>query len=188
MHSQLREALSALLFVATSAVVHANGPALEVLRADEYRVKAAMLFNFARFVEWPAEAFSSPDMPLDLCIVGADPFGAVLDDSLRGHLVAGRAIQVRRMADIQPGCHLAFVSGSERRRMSVIADRLRSAGTLTVAEDEGFGIVGGMIELFTDGDSIRFNIYPPAIERSKLRASARLIALAANQKRPGGHR
>jgi hypothetical protein len=187
--SQFKLALTAVAFATVAAVAVAAGPSVnEGPRADEYRVKAAMLFNFARFIEWPPEVFASPTTPLSVCVLGVDPFGGILEDALKGHLVGGRAIQTRRMADVEAGCHVVFISGSERKRMSVIADRLRNAGALTVAEEDGFGTVGGMIELFTEGDSVRFNIYTTALEQSKLRASARLIALAANQRHVGGRR
>lgn len=183
----LKPVLVALAVIASSAVAAAAGPA-EAERADEYRVKAAMLFNFARFIEWPPEVFASPSAPVTVCVLGVDPFGSVLDETLKGHLVAGRTLQIRRIPDVESGCHVVFISGSERKRMSVIAERLRPSGALTVAEEEGSGTVGAMIELFTDGESIKFNIYTGALEQSKLRASARLIALAANQRHPGGRR
>ena len=184
---RFRSGVAAMAIVAAGAVLRAGGPytGSEVQRADEYRVKAAMLFNFTRFIEWPAEVFSSPTTPLTVCVLGVDPFGGILEDALKGHSVGGRAIQIKRIADVEPGCHVVFISGSERKRMSVIADRLRTSGALTISEEEGFGTVGGMIELFTDGESVKFNIYTGALEQSRLRASARLIALAANQKHGG---
>jgi hypothetical protein len=92
------------------------------------------------------------------------------------------------MSDVEPGCHLLFISASERKRMAVIVERLRTSGVLTVSEDEGFGAVGGMIELVTQSDRVGFNIYPGALERVGLHASARLIELAWNQKHPAGGR
>jgi hypothetical protein len=182
----LRSAVATIVIVTTSVALRATGPiGPEVQRADEYRVKAAMLFNFTRFIEWPADVFSSPATPLTVCVLGVDPFGAILEDALKGHSVGGRSIQVKRMGDVEPGCHVVFISGSERKRISVLADRLRATGALTISEEEGFGTVGGMIELFTDGESVKFNIYTGALEQSRLRASARLIALAANQKHGG---
>jgi hypothetical protein len=190
MIARLTIAVAAAFWVAAFGVAPmATGPSVfESQRADEYRVKAAMLVNFARFVEWPPEVFATPAEPFDVCVLGADPFGSILDDALKGHMVGGRPMETRRIADVEPGCHLVFISGSEQKRMAVIADRLRATAALTVAEEEGFGAEGGMIELFTEGDSVRFNIYTSALEQSRLRASARLIALAANQKHHGGRR
>jgi hypothetical protein len=184
--------LVALALAAMSAqTIGAQGlllPGTAAPRADEYRVKAAFLFNFAKFVEWPASAFPSQAAPLNVCVLGADPFGDVLEETLKGRSVGGRSIVARRLAEVEPGCHLLFVSGSERRRLAVIAEQLRSESVLTISEDEGFNALGGMIELFTEGESVQFNISPSAVERSGLHASARLIALAANQRHSAGVR
>lgn len=161
----------------------------ESQRADEYRVKAAFLFNFVKFVEWPTQAFSGQTAPLTLCVLGLDPFGSLLDDTLRGRAVAGRSIAIRRIPELESGCHVLFISGSERRRLALLTDQLRGISVLTVSEEAGFTTLGGMIELFTAGESVQFNIAPAALERSGLHASARLIELAANQRRqPGGRR
>lgn len=181
----LRRLLTCALIALSGAVTLAAG--VEAGRVDEYRVKAAFLFNFARFVEWPVDTFRHPSAPLTLCVLGVDPFGALLEQELQRQST-GRPITTRRISQIEPGCHLVFISGSERKRLSVLADALRSAHVLTVSEEEGFGRVGGMIELFTDGDSVRFNIYPDEVERAGLRASSRLITLAANQRHAGGGR
>jgi len=172
---------------ATTRPVRAAEAEQQKQPADEYRVKAAMLLNFAKFVEWPAGAFSAPTTPLTVCVIGVDPFGSVIDEAFTGR-IGGRPVITRRLTDVEPGCHLLFVSGSERKRMAFIADRLRLAGVLTVSDDEGFGAVGGMIELFTQAESVQFNIYPNAVEQSGLRASSRLIALAANQRHAAGAR
>src|SRR5215218_229657 len=76
----------------------------ETQREDEYRVKAAMLFNIAKFIDWPPAAFSGPPAPLNVCVLGVDPFGGTLDEALKGR-VGGRAIATRRIADVEPGCH-----------------------------------------------------------------------------------
>lgn len=155
-------------------------------RADEYRVKAAFLFNFAKFVEWPPQAFSGQGAPLTVCVLGLDPFGNLLEDTLKGRAVAGRPLAIRRIPEVESGCHVLFIASSERKRLALLTDQLRGSSVLTVSEETGFTTVGGMIELFTAGESVQFNIAPTAVERSGLHASARLIALAANQRRQGG--
>jgi hypothetical protein len=183
--------LAAMTVVATTLTVVGNAASVivsEAERADEYRVKAAMLYNFAKFVEWPADSATTPAPPLNVCVLGVDPFGTMLDETLKGRLVAGRPLVSRRLSDIEAGCHLVFISLSERKRMAVIVDRLGASHVLTVSEDEGFGAVGGMIELVTQTDRVGFNIYPGALERVGLHASARLIELAWNQKHPAGGR
>ncbi|MGC4081131.1 MAG: YfiR family protein [Vicinamibacterales bacterium] len=191
MPRRLRIGLVAVVLMTAGVVVRAGRPVAggtERQRADEYRVKAAFLFNFTKFVEWPVSAFATPSVPFNVCVLGVDPFGEMLDETFRGRLIAGRAVLVRRMRDPESGCHLIFISSSEHRRLAVLADRLRATSVLTVSDEEGFNAVGGMIELFTDGESVQFNISPAAVERAGLRASARLIALAANQRHAGGRR
>jgi hypothetical protein len=189
---RIRHALVAIGLLATGSALAPNGSHLLAAesggRADEYRVKAAFLYNFVKFVEWPAAAFNTASAPLTLCVLGADPFGSVLEETLNTRMVGGRPVVARRIADVEPGCHLLFISGSERKRMAVIADQVRTSSVLTVSEEQGFSGLGGMIELFTDGESVQFNIYPSVVEASGLHASARLIALAANQKHQSGGR
>lgn len=190
MRTRLTPWVLAVALAACSVGVAARtltGPS-ESQRADEYKVKAAFLFNFAKFVEWPPQAFSGQGAPLTVCVLGLDPFGSLLDDTLKGRAVAGRPIAVRRIPELEPGCHVLFISGSERKRLALLTDRLRGTSVLTVSEEAGFTTVGGMIELFTAGESVQFNIEPAAVERSGLRASARLIELAANQRRQAGGR
>lgn len=172
-------------------VLGAAGPGTgpgEGTRADEYRVKAAFLFNFAKFIEWPSSSFSGTTTPLQVCVLGVDPFGWTLDDTLRGRAVAGRPIQVRRMTEPDRSCHLLFISTSERKRLPLITEQLRGASILTVGEDDGFIAAGGMIELISDGDNVQFNVSPLAAERAGLHVSARLVSLAANQRHASGGR
>ncbi len=186
-----RAALTAVAVAATAAVLAGAalpGEGADPPAADEYRVKAAIVYNLAKFVEWPADAFAAASTPLNICVLGVDPFGQALDDAFRGHLVAGRTVTLRRTAEVEPGCHLVFISGSERKRMAVLADRLRTSSVLTVSEQEGFCAIGGMIELFTEGDHVRFNLTVAAIEAARLRVSARLREIASNEKHLSGDR
>ena len=147
-------------------------------RADEYRVKAAILFNLAKFVDWPRSVFTGASAPLVLCVLGADPFGSVLDDTLNGRLVGGRPLVAMRITEVTHGCHMLFVTGGERKRLAVIADQLGGTSVLTVGEDEAFTEDGGMISLAVDGERVRFGINGRVAERAGLKVSARLLALA----------
>ena len=93
--------------------VRAQAPAF-----DEYQVKAAFLFNFAKFVEWPPDAFTSADEPIGICVLGQNPFGSVLEETVRGKVVANRTFVVRQIPDAQhvSGCHIVFMSASEGKR------------------------------------------------------------------------
>jgi hypothetical protein len=152
----------------------------QVERADEYRVKAAILYNLAKFVDWPPEAISGPQAPLVVCVLGVDPFGPALDDALKGRLVGGHPLAVRRMGGLSPGCHVLFVSASERKRTAIVIEDLGASPVLTVGDDDGFDTAGGMIELVTVRETVRFNINREAVDRARLHLSARLLALASN--------
>lgn len=156
--------------------------------ADEYRVKAAILYNLAKFVDWPSDAFAAPAAPLSLCVLGVDPFGALLDEALKGRQVSGRSIVTRRVAEPDPSCHVLFIATSERKRLGLITERLGTSGVLTVSEESGFIDVGGIVELVTEGGRVRFHINAAAAERARLRVSARLLALAATPRHVEGER
>lgn len=181
--------LIAAVFAATSTVVAASASNLAPAtgqRVDEYRLKAALIYAIAKFIDWPAETFSGPASPMNVCVLGADPFGSILDDTFKGHTVGGRTVTVRRVPDVDHGCHVLYVSRSERKRMSLIADELRVSSVLTISEEDGFRSVGGMIELFTDGERVRFSLNLKALEAARLKASARLRQI--DQQQDGGER
>lgn len=171
--------LAVVLLVAGGAVGVAARSAVGAL-PDEYRVKAAILYHLAKFVEWPADAFPAPDAPFAVCVLGVDPFGELLDESLKGRQVAGRAFAVRRLAEPQGGCHVLFIATSERRRLGLITEQLGKTGVLTVSEEDGFTALGGIVELINEAGKVHFHINAAAAERARLRVSARLLALAAN--------
>jgi hypothetical protein len=148
---------------------------------DEYRVKAAILYNIAKFVDWPSAAFAAPDAALGVCVLGTDPFGSQLDETFHGRQVHGRAVTVHRSADVDTSCHIMFVSRSERKRRSAVLERVSTSPVLTIGDDEGFGAAGGMVELATEGGQVRVSINNGAAQRAGLRVSARLLALAAQR-------
>ena len=162
------------LAVAAPALRAQSGP------QNEYAVKAAFLFNFAKFVEWPAEAFATPQSPIVIGIIGSDPFGSILDETTRGERVNGRDIVVKRFKwdDQVTACHILFVSPSEHRRLAQLVDRLTGSGVLTVGEHEEFTRGGGMIHFLSENYRIRFAINIRAAERGRLKISSKLLSLA----------
>ncbi|MDX2032042.1 MAG: YfiR family protein, partial [Blastocatellia bacterium] len=127
---------------------------------DEYQVKAAFLFNFAKFVEWPGEAFPDGGAPLVIGIVGSDPFGATLDQTVSNKSVNNRQLSIRRLKWGQNlrSCHILFVSSSERRRMGQIVESLKGASVLTVGEMEQFNQQGGIINFLMEENKVGFEI------------------------------
>ena len=161
----------------------AVSPPLALQRVDEYRLKAAVLYNLAKFVEWPDEAFADPAAPLVVCVLGVDPFGAALDDTLRGHSVGGHATVAKRIAEVTPGCHVLFVANSEAKRLPAILERTRTSSVLIVGEAAGFIDRGGMIGLATDDDRVRFDVNLAAADRARIKISSRIMALASSVRR-----
>lgn len=152
-------------------------------RADaqglEYQVKAAFLFNFTKFVEWPFDAFTAPGDPVTVCVVGDDPFGESLDAVVQGETANGRPLKVHRtrsFADLRT-CHMLFVPRSERRQGTILAS-LRGAGILTVGDGDGFLTDGGIIRFVLDQNRVRFEVNLAAAEGNRLRLSSKLLRLA----------
>jgi YfiR/HmsC-like len=173
----MKPALLALLLVGASAGARADA------RHDlEYQVKAAFLFNFTKFVEWPSEAFKTPGDPLTVCVVGDDPFGDNLDAAVQGETVNGRRLKVvrtRTLAELRTtDCHLVFVARSGRQRQQEILAALAGTGILTVGDETGFLTDGGVIRFVLDDNRVRFEINLAAAEASRLKLSSKLLRLA----------
>jgi hypothetical protein len=146
----------------------------------EYQVKAAFLYNFAKFVEWPEDAFEGPTDPMILCVVGDDPFGESLDTVVHGETLNGRPLVVHRTRDLYEirDCHVVFVPRSERGRQERILEDLRNRGILTVGEADGFLTGGGIIRFVLEQNKVRFDINLQAAESSGLELSSKLLRLA----------
>jgi hypothetical protein len=169
--------LVAILVVATGLV---RPSASSVDGLTEYEVKAAFLFNFTRFVEWPGSAFANDRAPIVIGLFHSDPFGAALRRVVEGQTVRGRAVEVRvvKSYDEVRTCHLVFVSAAEERR---IPDLLRSGAVsrvLVVGESSGFAQAGGMMNFVMDGSRVRFEVNLRAAERAGLKLSSRLLSMA----------
>jgi hypothetical protein len=144
----------------------------------EYRVKAAFLFNFAKFVEWPLDADGGP---LQICVAGRNVFGDALADTVRGENINGRPLAIRVILEPEPGCHIIFVPRGAATAAYLRA--ARSSPTLTVGEIPDFIAQGGIVNFMLEGTSVRFEIDSEAAERVGLRISSRLLRLA---RAPGG--
>jgi hypothetical protein len=145
--------------------------------SPEYQLKAVFLFNFAQFVEWPASAFPGPDAPLVICILGDDPFGPYLDETIRGESVNNRPLSIRRYRTVQEieSCHILFVSRREQGHLQEILDSLKGRSILTVSDFEGFASRGGMIRFVTDRNRIRLRINLEAARAANLTLSSKLL-------------
>jgi hypothetical protein len=163
----------ALLLVAPPAAVRAQ------VAASEYDVKAAFLFNFTKFVEWPGSAFSDDRGTLQLCVFGGNPFGKSLE-SVIDEEVGGHRLGVRRVEDPGKlaGCHVVFIDPSENDRTPQVLSSLRGEPVLTVGDNRGFLDRGGIINFVLEGTKVRFEINQEAAERAGLKISSKLLRLA----------
>lgn len=147
--------------------------------ASASAVKAAYLLNFTRYVDWPRAAFPDSSSAIVVCVVGADPFGPVLDDVVRNRQVQGRPIEVRRLPSPQPtdSCHVAFLSGGPpalRRAREVWRER----PVLLVGDGPTFAAKGGTIGFVEADRTIRFQINADAARAHGIQISSRVMALA----------
>ena len=179
----MRRASQIVLSIATTAQLALAGVVCAQPAHLEYEVKAAFVYNFAKFVEWPSSAFADKDAPLVFCIVGHDPFKGELEHIVDGRTANGRRIVVRD--DINPtdgsACHLAFVPAAEDARVMRVVPALHSASgatILTVGETDEFAAAGGMIRLFIEAERVRFDIDTVSAERAGLKVSSHLLKLA----------
>jgi hypothetical protein len=169
-------AAAALTFAA--AVANSAAAALEASAAE---IKAAYLYKFGYFVEWPQAAFAANDSPINLCLVGTDPFGATLDDMVNGQKIGTRPIKVRRMSTIDPGsgCHIVYVSSGAG---STATAALHASGALTVTDAADEGGNAGIINFVIKDNKVRFDIDDAAAASSGLVISSRLLNLALDVK------
>lgn len=153
------------------------GPA-QPAPASEYQIKAAFLFNFAKFVEWPPNAFSSANTPFVIGVLGQDPFGSNLDNTVRGERVNNRELVVQRYrtpAEVR-NCHILFISRSESDRLDQIVAVLKSRKMLIVTDADG-GSGGVIIRFVNEGNRIRFKIDAQAAKAANLTISSKLLRL-----------
>ena len=146
----------------------------------EYELKAALVFNFTQFVDWPAAAFASPRAPFVIGVLGRDPFGHSLDEVVQGEQVGSHPIVVERCRDTRAAarCQLVFVSASERYDLAPVMAALRGRAVLTVGDFDGFLRQGGMVRLYHSGKRIRLRIDREAARAAGLTMSAKLLRVA----------
>ena len=148
--------------------------------SSEYLIKAGFIYNFANLVQWPSNAFTQPDAPIVIGILGEDPFGTVLDRVLEGKKVNGRVFVVKRLKSVLDlkECHIVFVSSSEMAHFAEAIHLAKGMPILTIGENPGFAKRGGIINLVLEDNKVHFEINVEAAKEADLNISARLLALA----------
>lgn len=152
-----------------------NGP-----RAPEYLIKAAYLYNFALFVEWPADAFTAPDAPFLVCIIGSDPFGWAIDRTIHDKRISDRRIVIERLQSTQDArhCHLLFVSGSDGALTADLAKRLAGLPILIVGDAPTASPFAGAVVFTVHDNKVGFEIDLQAAKRTRLKISSKMLNLA----------
>lgn len=148
--------------------------------SHEYPLKAVFLLNFAQFTDWPTNAFAASDSPLVIGVLGDDPFGALLDDAVRGETMNGRKFVVeryRRVEDIKT-CHILFISQSEIKRLDKTVENLKGKPILTVSEIDGSAYRGVCVRFITENNKIHLRINTDALQAAKLTMSSKLLRVA----------
>lgn len=147
-------------------------------RVSEYHVKAAFLYNLAKFVQWPPSADRSDQ--LVVCVIGNEFFSTLLHDLVKGKSVQDRAIIVRgpRKGDDLHACHMVFVSAIESRNTADILLRVPAAGVLTVGETPDFVREGGLARFYVENNRMRVEIDAAAADQAGLKIQSQLLSLA----------
>jgi hypothetical protein len=182
--SSLRGRLFCLLAVGIastlfgSSCVHAQKS-----NPTEYEVKAAYLYDFGKFVAWPAKVAAADDFPI--CVLGEDPFGATFDAAIAGEVINGKKVVVNRIAKPQGAvsCRIVFISASEESQLKEILATLDKTSVLTVSDISQFTRRGGMIQFVIDANRVRFEVNVTNAERAGLILSSQLLKVAINVRR-----
>ena len=166
--------------VSIGLLIAATTLAAQGARPSEYQVKAAYLYNFGKFVALPQQASSSKTDTFNICILGQDPFGGVLDSALAGEIIGGKTAVAKRIMNLEEAtsCQILFISSSESVRLDRILKALDRNAILTVSDMEKFSQRGGMIQFVSADNKIRFQVNLSAAQNSGLSLSSELLKVA----------
>jgi uncharacterized protein DUF4154 len=146
----------------------------------ESEVKAAYLYNFARFIAWPDQSFAGPSGPIQICIISEPSFEATLKEIVTSRMVDGHPVQVMRVGAVAEAdlCHILFVSSNEEKRARAFVENLGRGGVLTVGETQEFFEKGGMIRFAVRDGKVQFQVNLRAATQAGVHISARLLGVA----------
>lgn len=171
-----REIISALIVPVLVLVL----PARADEPSREYEVKAAFIYHFVQFVDWPASAFQSDTSPITIGVLGGNPFGDALEHAIEGKSVNGRSLAIRyfsRVEDVEK-CQALFVNSSDPNVLETVQDKLKNQSVLTIGEADQFLSTGGIIRFYNEDNKVRFEINVAAAEHARLQISSKLLRLA----------
>jgi len=192
-HLRRRLSLTALavrLVIGTVMATAVGVADVQAQKPSEYRVKAAYLYGFGRFVDWPATAPADAGKAFVVCVLGDDPFGRLLDEVATDAVMKDKPVAIRRISRVEESgaCHTLFIGASEGARLGRILDSLGERPVLTVSDAPGFAERGGMIGFFLDDNRVRFTVNLAATQEAGLRMNSELLRVAASilKTRPPG--
>jgi hypothetical protein len=162
-----------------AACLAAVSLAAQAPAVSEHEIKAAFVYNLAKYVDWPAETLPAPESPILLCVVGKDRFGNAFS-AIDGRKAQGRDVRVRRGLAPEEirGCHIAFVSDSEARRVGAVLAQASGVPALTVSDIEGFAEAGGAVGLVSTDQRVQFEVNLHSVQAANLKLSSQVLKLA----------
>ncbi len=184
-HRHHRRALWLSRIVSTALCLCPTIALAQISRPNEYQVKAAYLYDFSRFVEWPSQPGNDRKDAFAICVLGKDPFGPALDAALAGEMRAGQNLIARRISNMQDAlaCRILFISTSEQDRLKEILTAMNKASVLTVSDIPQFSERGGMIEFVLKDDKVRFDVNLASAMDAGLTVSSDLLKVALKVRR-----
>ena len=176
--SSMRRGVSAVL--AILCLLQGTPLYAQQTKAAEYAVKATYLYNFSRFVQWPADANAAKGESFPICVFGEDPFGPVLDSILGGESIKGRPVVVKRVLKLQDSmeCRVLYISSSEDNRLKEILAGLDKTSVLTVSDIPQFSQRGGIIQFVNVANKVRFEVNLSSAQDAGLILSSDLLKVA----------
>ena len=148
--------------------------------SQEYKLKAAFICNFARFIEWPPGSFANDDAPFVIGVVGADPFNGALEQAVAGKKVGSRRVEIRHLGAVDKitSCQILVIPTTDDESESAILRKVGKDPVLSIGESDSFCALGGCIRFFTEDNKMRFEINVDATDQAQLKISSKLLKLA----------
>ena len=175
-----RFAMSLVMVAVVCGIVAPRRATAQLQPTREYDIKAGFLFNFMKFIDWPSEAFASSSSPINVDLLGRDPFDGALERYLEGRTIESRPIVVTHLTAprVLPAGHVVFIASSEEKRLDPVLAAYAKEAVLTVSDIDRFADRGGVIGFVSEGRGLRFAVNRVAAEHSRLHVSSKLLALA----------
>ncbi|MEQ6118285.1 YfiR family protein [Reichenbachiella sp. MALMAid0571] len=174
--------LKTIIYSIALALILICGTSLyaQISISREYQIKAVFLLNFTQFIEWPEDAFATTDSPLVIGVLGENPFGTQLKETIAGEKINGHPLAVeyyKKVEDIN-SCHILFVSSSQMPKFEEVVSNLTGKNVLIVDDANNYMHQGSMIKFFNQSNKIQFQINPDAIKNTQLTVSSKLLRVA----------